>query len=831
MALTIQNFDLGSKLAVEIAQKLAKEHAHSTFGASHLMMALLNERVGITSFLSLMGKDLSYLKGWAQYRMDEYRTKGLPDDTPEADEDARKVLDVARTFQLMFNQGHITPVCILAALTRPGVGFPKGQMGSLRLSEDELVEAVLNDASFGKAVGDSNGSSKSSAAASAPSSGKHSAENTKAFRQYCIDKIALAKQGKIDPIFGRDKEIGQMENILCRRTKPNVIITGEPGVGKTALVDGFALKIANGEVSEYFKEAKLFQLDIGALVAGAAYRGEVEDRLKKILTEIKRMDKLILFIDEIHMILDKDGGAKGIANLLKPELARGEINVIGATTNKEYRIYLEKDAAFSRRFEVIRVEEPSVPGAIKMMSGLKNLFEEHHSFKIGADAVSETAKLAKRYFPQRRLPDSAIDLMDRTMSSFRILEDNLAARLEKAKAAYAEMPKDSETKAWEAFWTEAVNTLSPLALETIDVKAPEPQSEAATWTAYIDEVFAALDKEAAKKREAISPDDVGAVVADATGIPIGKLQGDEQKKLLELENILTSKVIGQDHAAEIISRAIKRSRSGMKEKGKPIGSFFLVGPTGTGKTELAKAITDVLFNDKNNLIRFDMSEYMESHSVSMLKGSPPGYVGYENGGMLVNKLREQPYAVVLFDEIEKAHPDVFKLFLQILDEGHLTDTLDKKASFADTVIIFTSNVESEWVVDEFDKGEMPDEAELKERMMNRGHFKPEFINRLDSVIPFSPLSKEDLVKILDIQLRNFSKLLREQKMTLEVSPEAKSYLVDKGYSPAFGARPIKRVIDSYLGDKISELIIVGDIQKGQHITVGLDGEVLTFSAA
>jgi len=827
MALTIQNFDLGSKLAVEIAQKLAKEHAHSTFGASHLLMALLNERVGITSFLALMDKDLSYLRGWAQYRMDEYRTKGLPDDSPEADEDARKVLDVARTFQLMFNQGHITPVCILAALTRPGVGFHKGQMGSLRLTEDELVQAVLNDASFEQAVDSNKGSSTSASASSA----KHSPENTKAFLTYCIDKIAEAKQGKIDPIFGRDKEIGQMENILCRRTKPNVIITGEPGVGKTALVDGFALKIANGEVSEYFKEAKLFQLDIGALVAGAAYRGEVEDRLKKILTEIKRMDKLILFIDEIHMILDKDGGAKGIANLLKPELARGEINVIGATTNKEYRIYLEKDASFSRRFEVIRVEEPTVPGAIKMMSGLKNLFEDHHNFKIGDEAVSETAKLAKRYFPQRRLPDSAIDLMDRTMSSFRILEDNLAPRLEKAKAAYAEMPKDSEPKAWEEFWAEAVNTLSPLALETIDVKAPEPQSEAATWTAYIDEVFVELEKEAAKKREQISTDDVGAVVADTTGIPIGKLQGDEQKKLLELENILTSKVIGQDHAAEIISRAIKRSRSGMKEKGKPIGSFFLVGPTGTGKTELAKAITDVLFNDKNNLIRFDMSEYMESHSVSMLKGSPPGYVGYENGGMLVNKLREQPYAVVLFDEIEKAHPDVFKLFLQILDEGHLTDTLDKKASFADTVIIFTSNVESGWVVDQFDKGEMPDEDELKERMMAGRHFKPEFINRLDSVIPFSPLSKEDLVKILDIQLRIFSKLLREQKMTLEVSPEAKTFLVDKGYSPAFGARPIKRVIDTYLGDKISELIIIGDIQKGQHITVGLDGEELTFAAA
>ncbi len=823
--LSIQNLDSGSKLAVEIAQKMAKDHAHSTFGSPHLLMALLNERVGITSFLALMDKDLSYLKGWAQYRMDEYKSKGLPEDDPEADADVLKILDVSKTFMLMFNHLRVTPQCLLAAITRPGVAFPKGQMGSLRLTEDELVEAVLSDSGVQRALGaDSNGEGESA-------TGKpgHSPSNTKTFLQYCIDKIALAKQGKIDPIFGRDKEIGQMENILCRRTKPNVIITGEPGVGKTALVDGFALKIANGEVSEYFKDAKLYQLDIGALVAGAAYRGEVEDRLKKIIQEIKRIDKVILFIDEIHMILSKDGGASGVANLLKPELARGELNVIGATTSKEYRLHLEKDAAFARRFDVIRVEEPSVPVAITMISGLKDLFEEHHKFDINDEAVAETAKLAKRYFPQRRLPDSAIDLMDRTMSSFRILEDNLPARLEKVKATYAEMPKDAESKEWEIFWENSVNTLSPLALETVDIKKPEPQSEAAEWMAYIEEVFKALELEAEKKREEISTDDVGAVVAESTGIPVGKLQGDEQKKLMELENILTSQVIGQDHAAVIISKAIKRSRSGMKEKGKPIGSFFLVGPTGTGKTELAKVITEVLFNDKDNLVRLDMSEYMESHSVSMLKGSPPGYVGYEQGGLLVNKVREQPYAVVLFDEIEKAHPDVFKIFLQVLDEGQLHDTLDKKGSFADTVIIFTSNVESEWVVSEFEKGNVPDEDELKERMMKRGHFKPEFLNRLDSVIPFSPLSKENLVKILGLQLKSFKKLLREQKITLELAQEAKEFLVDKGYSPAFGARPLKRMIDIYLGDKISDMIITGEVVKGQHITVSMENEALAFA--
>ncbi len=826
MTLTISNLNAASKLAIDIAQKLAKEQAHATFGTPHLLMALLNSRVGISSFISSMEKDLSYLKGWAQYRIDEYKTKGLPVDEPEADEDVKKTLDVSSTFKLMFNKAHIDPLCILAAITRPGVAFPKGQIGSLKLSEEEMVEAVLSDVSTQAAVSENGG-----AAASTSSGGTtHSASNTKAFLNYCIDKIALAQQGKIDPIFGRDAEIGQMENILCRRTKPNVIITGEPGVGKTALVDGFALQIAEGNVSEYFKDAKLYQLDIGALMAGASYRGEVEDRLKKIMSEIKRIPKVILFIDEIHMILDKDSGANGVANLIKPELARGEINVIGATTNKEYRLHVEKDPAFVRRFEVLNVEEPGIPAAVKMVKGLKNLFEEHHNYKLPDDVLESIVKLAKRYFPTRRLPDSAIDLMDRTMSSFRILEDNLKARLEKVDVALAELKDSDAAKVWANFWDEASKTLTSLAFQHIDKEEPSEFAETPEWKDYVNAVLDSIRSLAENKRTEIGTDEVSAVVADSTGIPMGKMGEDEQQRLLEFDNAIKSKVIGQDLAADIISKAIKRSRSGLKEKGKPIGSFFLVGPTGTGKTELAKAITEELFNTRDALIRFDMSEYMESHSVSMLKGSPPGYVGYENGGLLVNKIRQQPYAVVLFDEVEKAHPDVFKLFLQILDEGYLHDTLDKVGKFEDALILFTSNAEAEWVVEKFEKGEVPDEDELKDRMLEARHFKPEFLNRLDAVIPFAPLGKDDLVKILELQLKSFRKLLNERKIKLELSEATANFLVDKGYSPAFGARPLKRVIDTYLADNISELIIAGEVKNGQTVLVEIEKDNVKFTA-
>ncbi len=819
----ISNLTSASKLAIEIAQKHAQDMSHATFGPPHLLMALLNERVGITSFLALMDKDLTYLKGWAQYRIEEYRAQGLPADLPPADDQVLQVLDVAKTFKLMFNQSHLTPLAILCALARPGVGFPKGQMGSLRLTEDELVQAILSDSMVEQAIQTNDPASQSQGDQS------HSATNTKAFLQYCIDKLALATSGKIDPIFGRDKEIREMENILCRRTKPNVIITGEPGVGKTALVDGFALKISQGEVSEFFKDAKLFQLDIGALVAGASYKGEVEDRLKKILTEIKRLDKIILFIDEIHMILDDKSGASGIANLLKPELARGELNVIGATTNKEYRLHIEKDPAFVRRFEVLQVEEPSLDKAAKMVSGLKKLFEEHHQFSISDEAISAAVKLAKRYFPQRFLPDSAIDLMDRTMASFRILEDNLGNRVKRVEEDL-EGGELGSAEAWSKFWIDAEQILSPLALDGLGNDTPV-EGDHEDWDRFVKDVLQKMQEKSETKKENITIEDMNRIVAIATGIPTGKIGGDEQHRLLKLEEELKARVIGQDHAADTIAKAVRRSRSGIKEKGKPIGNFFLVGPTGTGKTELAKSLTELLFNDDKNLIRFDMSEFMESHTVSLLKGSPPGYVGYGEGGLLVNEIRSKPYSVVLFDEVEKAHPDVFKLLLQVLDEGHLHDTLGKKGTFADAVILFTSNAEAEWVVDQFEKGKLPDESVLRDRMVANNHFRPEFLNRLDAIIPFSPLNKDNLLKILDIQLGRLRRLLKEKKIAVDLTLEAKKHLTDLGYSPAFGARPIKRVIDTHLADQISEMIIAGQVNSGEQIRVDLVDGALQFKVA
>ena len=822
----INQLNAASKLAIEIAQKLAKDANQATFGPPHLLMALLNSRVGITSFLALLDKDLSYLKSWAQYRIDEYQSKGLPSEEPNADETTIRVLDVAKTFMLMFNEKQIQPLSILCALCRPEVGFPKGQIGSLRLTEEELVEAILNDSTVQKAF-----EKESDTGALDHTASAHSPANTKVFLQYCIDKIAIATQGKIDPIYGREKEIREMENILCRRTKPNVIITGEPGVGKTALVDGFALKISEGEVSSFFQSAKMYQLDIGALIAGASYKGEVEDRLKKILQEIKRLDKTILFIDEIHMILDANSGAVGIANLLKPELARGEITVIGATTKKEYRLHIEKDSAFVRRFEVLNVEEPAIPKAIKMLDGLKALFEEHHQFSIDEEAVIETVKLAKRYFPQRFLPDSAIDLMDRTMASFRIVEDNMGTWIARVKEDLKLLGEDSTSDEWTLFWEDAQNILSPLAMADIKIEAPDKKDSPDAWLSYVNSVLDKLEAKVKKKKERIDRGDISKIVAMATGIPTGRIDGDEQQKLVDLEKQLMAKVIGQDYAAETIAKAVRRSRSGVKEKGKPIGNFFFVGPTGTGKTELAKTLTDLLFNDKRNLIRFDMSEFMEKHSVSVLKGSPPGYIGYGEGGKLVNEIRSKPYSVVLFDEIEKAHPDVFKLLLQVLDEGHLHDTLGKKGTFTDAVIIFTSNAEQEWVVDQFEKGIFPDETEIRDRMVKNKHFRPEFLNRLDAIIPFSPLSKEDLIKILDIQLRNLADLLEEKKISIELNLLAKEYLVDLGYSPAFGARPLKRVIDTHIGDQISEMIISGKVKNGQHIKIGVADKVLSFDVS
>jgi ATP-dependent Clp protease ATP-binding subunit ClpA len=503
--------------------------------------------------------------------------------------------------------------------------------------------------------------------------------STGALYKYSIERTALAKEGKTDPIIGRDKETRMMVEILCRRTKPNVIITGEAGVGKTALIDGFALDIINDKVPAQLSGSLLFELDLGALIAGASYKGEIEDRLKNILKEIKQFPKAILFIDEIHVLLDnKSGGiGGGAANLLKPELARGEITVIGATTNDEYRKYIESDQAFTRRFEVLNVDEPDVVAAEKMLTKLSPHFEKHHQLKIDPDAIKESVRLSKRYLRDRRLPDVAIDLLDRTMAAIKLMVDTNKKELEELQTEFQKLRSEKDKRpAHELFeeykWLNSVlqNKISPVLLGKLQDPAQTDKFESADefdvfLTQSLEKLIALTDE----KQDTVTKEDIASVISYKTGIPLGKIQAQEKERLMNMDAYLKRRVVGQDHAVKAISAAILESRSGLNKKGQPIGSFFFLGPTGTGKTELAKSVAEFLFNDEKAMIRFDMSEFKEEHSAALLYGAPPGYVGYEEGGMLVNKIRQKPYSVLLFDEIEKAHPSVFDTFLQILDEG------------------------------------------------------------------------------------------------------------------------------------------------------------------
>jgi ATP-dependent Clp protease ATP-binding subunit ClpA len=598
---------------------------------------------------------------------------------------------------------------------------------------------------------------------------------------------------------------------------------GEPGVGKTALVDGFALDIVNQKVPARLTPAVLFELDLGSLVAGASYKGEVEDRLKNIIKEVKTFEKAILFIDELHLMLDSTGPVgSGAANLLKPELARGEITVIGATTNEEYRKYIEKEEAFNRRFEVLRVEEPDVTVAERMVQTLVPLYEEHHTITVGQGTPLEAVQLAKRYIKDRRLPDSAIDLLDRTMAAIRmadeISESELRQLSEKLDTLNSESDKLTELR-W--FHRELKDKVSPILFSQLEDDTDEKELDTAEILQnYLQSTIEALLKLTGNKKGSVEKTDVAAVVAHKTGIPLGKIQTKEREKLLNMEAHLKERVVGQDHAIKVISDAVLESRSGLTKPGQPTGSFFFLGPTGTGKTELAKSLAEFLFNDESTLIRFDMSEFKEEHSAAVLLGAPAGYVGYEEGGILVNKIREKPYAVVLFDEIEKAHASVFDIFLQIMDEGKLHDRLGKEGDFSNAVVLFTSNIGSQYIIDTFAEGELPTSQQMMERM--RGHFRPEFLARVTEIVPFAPIQEENVVKIFDIHLKKLLTLLDKQGISLQISDAAKQQLALSGYTPEYGARPLTGVIRNQLRRPISRLIIAGHVKKGSVIELDVD---------
>ena len=807
------------KPIVSIAQAIAKEHHHANFSGGHLLMALLHNEIGLAASLAGWGKDIHYLREWTQMRIDSYPKSNGQETDPSGDQSISKILEVAEMARLKLDQDEITPEALLAAICRPAVAFTADQLKSFICSEQEVLEFFLEEQNLHTTLNryEENGSEIK---------GKHSGALTK----YSIDKVAMAASGRLDPIVGRDKETRQMMEVLGRRSKPNPIIVGEPGVGKSALIDGFAILLAEYNVPPFLKGAQLFELDSGSLIAGASYKGEVEDRLKKIIGDLKKWDKAILFIDEIHMLMDPNAGFGGVANLLKPELARGELTVIGATTLKEYREYIENDPAFSRRFEKILVEEPDLITASRMIAHISERYATHHGLKIDENTVSEAVQLSKRYISDKRLPDAAIDLIDNTMSALKIMKESSQAQLQQFKDELHNLNGTGSSEDYDWLYERMNQTLSPVLAPYMDISEKEVRNTE-EYAEILTNIIDRVDEIIKDERETILPDDISSIVAARTNIPIGKINSNEQKRLLEIEDHLRKRVVGQDHAIHTISKAILESRAGLKKAGKPVGSFFFTGPTGTGKTELAKSLAEFLFDDESALIRFDMSEFKESVSAALLYGASPGYVGYKEGGLLVNKIREKPYSIVLFDEIEKAHASVFDVFLQILDEGRLSDKQGRKGDFSNAVILFTSNLGQEHIVDHHEKNnELPNSDWIREMYMNDPSitFRPEFLGRMDAIVPFAPLSEEVARLIFDIQVKDLVRLLKKQGMTIDFEDNARKYLAHIGYNPKFGARPIRDIIKTQLRQPLSYKIISGEISHGNSIHVKHNNEEIQF---
>ena len=803
---------------LHIAKAFAREHYNEQFGAPHVLRALLHPEAGLVSFIESTGKDPLYMREWAEVRMEAFaKVSGLPAD-PEADSAVEAILEEADAVRLRFGFDEISPLCLLTAILKPHTGFTPEQLKSLPLKEQDIY-SLYNAAGTTAA--------NMPLAESVPA--KSGVTGSNYLSQYCTDKTALAREDRLDPIVGREAETRQMIEILGRRSKPNVIIAGDPGVGKTALIDGFARAIIDKDVPAHLQEAMLLELDLGALIAGASYKGEVEDRLKKIIAELKQCDRAILFIDEMHVLLDNKGPmGSGAGNLLKPELARGELTVIGATTLDEYRKIIEPEQAFNRRFELLQIAEPDIESAVKMVALLVPRYEEHHGISVEKEAIPECVRLAKRYIKDKRLPDAALDLLDRTMSAIKMMEETSAKELEKAWQEFETLKEETsfgeKEKLTELKWFHRLlkNRLSPVLYGGVtDETDVEKLDDTSAFITYLERLLTELDNLCNREKDSVGKMEVAAVVAAKINIPIGKIQTGEKEKLLNMESYLKRRMVGQEHALKVISEAVIESRSGINKAGQPMGSFFLLGPTGTGKTELAKSIAELLFNDEKAMIRFDMSEFKEEHSAALLYGAPPGYVGYEEGGMLVNKIRQQPYSVVLFDEIEKAHPSVFDIFLQIMDEGQVHDKLGKEGDFSNALILFTSNIGSEFIVERFEKGEIPASNELMDRMAAK--FRPEFLARLTEIIPFGPVTESMAVQIFDIQMRSLHDVLKKLQMSLHIDDDAKRMLALTGFTPKYGARQIGGVIRQQIRRPVSRKIVSGELKKGSHIKLKTDG--------
>ena len=709
---------------------------------------------------------------------------------------------------------------------------------------------------------------------------KNAEENLKALEKYSTDLTEMARKGKLDPVIGRDEEIRRIIQVLNRRTKNNPVLIGEPGVGKAAIVEGLAQRIIRGDVPESLKEVKLISLDLGALVAGAKFRGEFEERLKAVLKEVQDSNgEIVMFIDELHTVVGAGAteGSMDAGNLLKPMLARGELRTIGATTINEYRKYIEKDPALERRFQPVMVDEPSVEDTISILRGLKEKYEVHHGVRILDSALIEAVKLSDRYITDRFLPDKAIDLIDEAASALRIEIDSMpeeidtmmrqkiqmeiereALKKETTPECIAKIDKltseiddlEGKISTLKAQWESEKDTISGEAgikdeIDKVKNKIAEAERNTDLQTAAelkygrLMELEKKLQSVQGKEhgenkllKEEIDGDDIAEIVSKWTGIPVSKLVESEMQKLLRMEDVLHKRLIGQEEAVDTVSDSIRRARSGLKDPKRPIGTFIFLGPTGVGKTELAKTLAEFLFNDEDAIIRIDMSEYMEKHNVSRLVGAPPGYVGYEEGGQLTEAVRRKPYSVVLFDEIEKAHPDVFNIMLQIFDDGRLTDSKGRTVDFKNTVIIMTSNIGSDIILEDSVNSAIGqnnfEETKEKVSALMREHFKPEFLNRVDEIIFFKALTLQQLSAIVDIQMEHLKSLLDERKITFEITQDAKEFLATRGFNPIYGARPLKRVIRQMIENPLSKLILAQKFIDGDKIKIDVNNDEITF---
>ena len=802
--------------ALEIAQELAVEFGHNYIGTEHLLYGLVKEGTGVASKV-LENQDITAEK--IAEEIDELIGRGDAVEESEVGFTPRTKRVIENAFREARKLGseYIGTEHLLIGIMREGDSVAVRIMIDLNVNPQKLYNEIV------KVINEDDNASVNDNRSSSKNLGSYNQTTT--LNQFGTDLTKQAIEGKLDPVIGRKDEIERVIQILSRRTKNNPCLIGEPGVGKTAVVEGLAEKIVSGDVPELLKNKRVVSIDISSMVAGAKYRGDFEERIKKCLAEVRKVGDVILFIDEIHTIVGAGSaeGAVDAANILKPLLARGEVQVIGATTLNEYRKYIEKDAALERRFSPVTVGEPTSEETIEILKGLSDKYEAHHNVKITDEAIKAAVNLSVRYINDRFLPDKAIDLIDEAASRVRMRTYTRPESLNKLEEKISELDKEKEEAIRVQDFEKAAN------LRDKENEAKEKlEKEKTKW-----------ENKNTRSVTTLGEDDIAEVISSWTGIPVKKLTQSENEKLRNLEATLHERVIGQNEAVEAVAKAIRRGRVGLKDPNRPIGSFLFLGPTGVGKTELSKALAEALFGNEDAIIRVDMSEYMESHSVSKLIGSPPGYVGFDEGGQLTEKVRRKPYSVILFDEVEKAHPDVMNMLLQILDDGRLTDSQGRTVNFKNTVIIMTSNIGARLITDKttlgFSKqGKEESEKEYentKKDVMGelKKEFRPEFINRIDEIIVFHKLNDEDIKKIIDIMLKQVTKRLEEQGMKIEIGNDVKELIAKKGVDANYGARPLKRAIQNILEDKIAEKILDGNIKPNKKAYASVKDEKVVIS--